>query len=107
MKFWPFKTRLLISRRDIPRAYLELDDATLGKFARQILIYSERAVEKESERRSMPLEQARIMHSAVSLAQFTHGQDSPKFEWEGEEITCSLGPIGDWRITVERIDRPR
>lgn len=96
------ETKLIIADKDRPLAFLELDDVTLGRFARSYLIQMERSIHKHAGDKEMPLALAMSMHGAIALyrmaAEANAGEMHLKHagvEWGGEQH-------GDWEVIVRR-----
>lgn len=98
---------LLIADRDKPLAYLELDDATLGRFARYHLLETNKAAGRDAVGREMPLVISMAMHAKVALAHLytaVFGECDHVWEMTLQGLSWKGQPNGgDWRITVQRL----
>jgi hypothetical protein len=96
------KTQLLIADADRPRAYLELDDETLGKFARSFLIQCEQAFERYAGNKKMPLSLVTSMHGSIALYRLCAESNANSAHFNHEGVEFGGKNQGDWSITVRR-----
>lgn len=98
---------LLIADKDKPLAYLELDDVTLGRFARYHLLETNKAAGRDAVGREMPLTISLAMHAKVALAHLytaVFGECDHIWEMRLQGLSWKGQPDGgDWLITVQRM----
>lgn len=100
------ETALLVSERDKSLSWLEIDDATLGKFARYFIIHAGRAERQRASADQWPMMALRAMHGGIALCRMAQEANAGSATWEFEDARDADGALGNWRITAERIAPP-
>lgn len=96
------KTRLIVAEADKPLSFLELDDETLGRFARSYLIQIERSVHQSAGDREMPISLAMSMHGAIALYRIASEANAGELHLTHEGVVWGNEPQGDWEVIVRR-----
>jgi hypothetical protein len=96
-------TRLTVSEQDKPLAWLDMDDATLGKCARWFIIKSNQVGAERAEAEDMPMIALMAMHAGIALCRFAHETNATTLTTEITAATSASGPLGDWKITVKQV----
>lgn len=100
------KTELIIADADKPLAFLDLDDTTLGKFARAHLIQMERAVQAHAGANGMPIDLVASMHGSISLYKMAAKSNAGELTLKHDGVEWGGKQQGDWTLTIKRIAHP-
>lgn len=101
------ETQLLISEKDQALSWRELDDATLGRFARYFIIMAGHAEQRRADKDEWPMLALRSMHGGIALCRMTQEINAETYTLTLDGIRDGGGPMGDWEITIKRLLAPR
>lgn len=101
------ETELFVSDRDKELSWRELDDATLGKFARYFIIEAGKAEQRRADNDEWPMLALRSMHAGIALCRMTQETNAGTYTLILDGIRDCGGPMGDWEIRIRRLRAPR
>jgi hypothetical protein len=96
------KTQLLVSDADKEKAWLDVDDESLGRFCRWFIIKANEADAEAAEASDMPMLSLMAMHAGVALCRFAHDCNAETYTADLKQVSSASGPLGDWKITVKK-----
>jgi len=98
------KTVLVMNDEDRAKAAIDLDDASLAKWARAALIFSDRAYATKAERMRSPIASVTLQHGVISLALAAFSANAGKLEATVRGVVYKGEDIGDWTVTVAQAE---
>lgn len=99
------ETKLTIAEEDRPKAFLELTDEALGRFARSYLIQIGRQVDTHAGNREMPLPIAMSMHGSIALYRMAFEANAGELHLTHSEVEWGGENRGDWEMILRRVDQ--